>query len=76
MAGKTNRKHGRDIKKCQRYRMSGRREKNKLRRIFRSNGLAAARSYYNKHGMTGWDRIIPKKHKKKQVVSRSLRKET
>lgn len=42
-------KYGRNKVKCQRYRDRGRRFRNKLRRILRSNGEAAARLYELAH---------------------------
>jgi hypothetical protein len=44
-----NKKHGRNLAKCARYRERDRRFKNKMRRILRSNGPAAANKYKLAH---------------------------
>lgn len=50
--GKKSRKFGRNLVKCQRYRSQFRRERNKLRRILKSNGLVAAREWAFAHNIT------------------------
>lgn len=53
------RKHGRNKIKCERYRREQRREKNKIRRILRSNGLQAARAYAARYGLQAYlDRLL------------------
>lgn len=43
--GAGKRKYGRNKVKCERYRREHRRYKNKLQRVLRCNGLAAAQAY-------------------------------
>jgi hypothetical protein len=45
------RKYGRNSVKCQRYRDRKSRERNKLRRILKSNGLKSAQHYAKIHGL-------------------------
>jgi hypothetical protein len=47
-------KHGRNLAKCKRYRIEQRREKNKLTRILRSEGIDAANIYADKHELWGF----------------------
>jgi len=49
--GKKNRKLGRDGAKCKQYRDSHTREKNKVKRILKSNGEEAAKKYANENGI-------------------------
>uniref|UniRef100_A0A6H1ZAE8 Uncharacterized protein n=1 Tax=viral metagenome TaxID=1070528 RepID=A0A6H1ZAE8_9ZZZZ len=44
-------KYGRNKDKCAAYRSQKRGEKNKVVRVFRSNGLNAAKAYARKHGI-------------------------
>jgi hypothetical protein len=44
-------KYHRNLVKCAAYRASGRRERNKLRRIARNNGPAAVAAYKAAHGL-------------------------
>lgn len=46
------RKIGRDKAKCLSYKTHKTREKNKLKRILPSNGLAYAQAYADKHGLS------------------------
>ncbi len=46
-----NRKVGRDKIKCAAYRNAKTREKNKSKRVFRSNGANAYRDYCKLHGL-------------------------
>ena len=54
--GKKNRKYGRAARKPKtaRYNLSNRRERNKLRRVLRSNGARQAQAYARKHGLEGY----------------------
>ena len=54
--GKKNRKLGRAARKPKtaRYNLSHRRERNKLRRVLRSNGARQAQAYARKHGLEGY----------------------
>ena len=45
------RKWGRDIAKCQRYRLAMTREKNKLKRVLQSSGKKEARKYASNKGL-------------------------
>jgi hypothetical protein len=45
------RKHGRNKVKCERYRMLKVREKNKVKRVLRSEGMEAALAYGKKYGV-------------------------
>lgn len=45
------RKHGRNMEKCKRYRAAKTRERNKLRRVLRSNGRVAGIAYAKKDGV-------------------------
>jgi len=47
--GKKNRKWDRNLTKCKKYRDMKTREKNKLKRVLQSNGLAAANEYAEQH---------------------------
>lgn len=51
--GKKNRKHGRAARKPKtaRYNLSHRRERNKIKRIIRSNGMAFARQWARDRGI-------------------------
>jgi hypothetical protein len=46
------RKHGRNKDKCAAYKNLKTREKNKLKRVLRSNGREAAKSYAEKYQLT------------------------
>lgn len=46
------RKLGRNKKKCTQYRAMHTREKNKIRRVLQSNGLAYAKEWAFKHNVT------------------------
>lgn len=46
-----NRKHGRNTDKCKGYRSRKVRERNKIKRILRSNGIDAAQAYAKKHSI-------------------------
>jgi hypothetical protein len=50
-SGKKNRKLGRDAKKCGEYRTMHRRERNKLKKIVRSNGLEFAKAWALERGV-------------------------
>jgi len=54
--GKKHRKHGRAARKPKtaRYRISQKREKNKLKRVLRSSGIRQAQAYAAKHKLTGY----------------------
>jgi len=51
--GKKNRKLGRDVAKCLSYKMSHRREANKIKRMLRSNGLAYTEAWAAERGVSG-----------------------
>jgi hypothetical protein len=51
-------KHGRNLAKCKRYRIEQRREKNKLKRIVKSNGITQANQYADKHELWGYLRKL------------------
>ena len=46
------RKIGNQLEKCKRYRDAKRREKNKVKRVLRSSGYAAALAYAKLHSIT------------------------
>lgn len=48
---KGSKKYGRNEKKCAEYKNAKRREKNKLKRIYQSNGEKAAIAYAKEHGI-------------------------
>lgn len=45
------RKHGRNEEKCKKYKLAKIREKNKLKRVLKSNGYKAAVKYAKLHGL-------------------------
>lgn len=45
------RKHGRNTEKCKRYRNAKTRERNKLKRIVKSNGCKEAKKYSLKYNL-------------------------
>jgi hypothetical protein len=47
-------KYGRNKDKCAQYKAMKTREKNKLKRVFRSNGIEAAKEYAEKHQLTNY----------------------
>lgn len=47
-------KYGRDAEKCKLYRALKIREKNKLKRVLKSNGLLAAQAYAREHVLTAY----------------------
>jgi hypothetical protein len=47
--GAGSKKHGRDKAKCQAYRQHNQREKNKIKRILKSNGLTYATDWCKKN---------------------------
>ena len=49
--GKKNRKISRHLAHCLRYRLSGRRERHKLKRVLHSSGIDAAKSYAARHNL-------------------------
>lgn len=51
---KGNRKLGRSVDKCKRYRDRHTREKNKVRRILKSSGRAEAERYAVTNGVVGY----------------------
>lgn len=54
MAGTGSKKAGKNKAKCQTYRAMKTREKNKIKRILKSNGFAAAEVYAKGYNMTGY----------------------
>jgi len=54
MAGTGSKKAGRNKAKCLFYRTMHTREKNKIKRILKSNGFPAAEEYAKQYNMTGW----------------------
>lgn len=64
--GKKGRKFGRNADKCKRYKAGQRRERHKLKKIVKSNGVVAARAYASKHGLSA-EALIAKRHPKKLV---------
>ena len=55
MAAKTgSKKAGRALEKCKRYRSFHRREMNKVKRVLKSSGLAAAEKYALENGVSGY----------------------
>lgn len=47
-------KAGRNKKKCARYKLSGRRERNKCVRVAKSSGYRAGIEYAKKHAIGSW----------------------
>ena len=48
------RKYGRNLERCAKYKAMHTREKNKIRRVLRSNGFTAAQSYAEQHNLVGY----------------------
>ena len=59
MAGekKKSKKAGKNAKKCQRYRANNTREKHKITKIARSNGVKWALKYAADHALSSWAKI-------------------
>ena len=55
-----NKKMGRNSIKCKQYRALGTREKNKLKRVLKSNGEAAAIKYAKQHVLSSYLKTIMK----------------
>ena len=52
-------KYGRDAAKCQKYKLTQVREKNKLKRVLQSNGSKAARKYASENGLlTYFEKLV------------------
>lgn len=53
------RKWGRDIAKCARYKLAMKREKHKLKHVLQSNGKSEARKYAIKNGvMSYYEKLV------------------
>ena len=59
MAGekKKSKKAGRNTKKCQRYKINHTREKHKIVKIARSNGIKHSLAYANQHMLSAWAKV-------------------
>jgi hypothetical protein len=51
LGGKKNRKLGRAVIKCQQYKNTHTREKNKIKRVLQSSGAVAAKEYAEKNNL-------------------------
>jgi hypothetical protein len=53
-----NRKFGRNDEKCKKYRVNKTREKNKIRNVLQSEGIAAAEKYAEQHELYAYLRKL------------------